>query len=280
MGAADKAKLGTNQVMYSFELPANTDATIDVKASDAQTKLGVFAYAIPQGRYDMPSSSLNATSCKVSIKGQSGGDRVLRMKGAKEAQNVLIGIAPLNTSSTGTGSSLKNKSDVGNKSDVSGSKGDIGGTGSSAGSGDKGRDIGSGVGGTGSSSDNGAFDKGDMNRTNDLNKDRDLNGDINKNDKHGDLYNSGVDQGVGGTGTSSDNGAFDNKTGAGSSSDINAQPGAQDRGDLGSQQPLNGSQPSGSSSSSSSSSSSGKVGTGAGTGATASGDFTVTIDLH
>jgi len=258
MTQAEKARFGKDQVLYSFELPANVDATIDVKAADTSTKLGVYAYALPQSKFDMPASGLSANACKVAIKGQSGGDRVLRIKGAKDAQNVLIGVAALSGASTGTGSSraIDKKSDKPASSSIGGSSSGV--------SNDKGKDIG----GTGSSSDNGSFDKGDMNKSDDVYnktqaqplKDRDLSGDIDH-DKgqvsstQGDLYQN--------NGFSAPGDIDNNTTQSGSHAGMSTGTGS-------SSSSVNGSQ---------SKSSIGSSSTGAGS-STTSGDFTVTIDLH
>jgi len=132
MSSTEKSKLQSgNQVLYSFELPANVDATITVKPADPSTKLAVYAYELPQGKFDMPSASINATSCKIAMKGgaKADTDRVIRFHGAKDVQNVLIGIAQVNGASTGTGSSktLQKKTDIDQKGSTgSGSSSDLG----------------------------------------------------------------------------------------------------------------------------------------------------------
>jgi hypothetical protein len=164
MSSAEKTKLQSgNQVLYSFELPANVDATITVKPADASTKLAVYAYELPQGKFDMPSASINATSCKIAMRGgaKADSDRVIRLHGAKDVQNVLIGVAQVSGANTGTGSSksLQKKSDINNKSSTgSGSSSDLGdmnqgaGSGSFSGTGSS-SDVNKPTSGTGSSSD-------------------------------------------------------------------------------------------------------------------------------
>jgi hypothetical protein len=93
---SDKGDFSGNQVLFGVTLPANSDVDITVSPNEASKKIAIYAYTLPEGRFDLPDQANNASSCKSSTKAgmfsRDAGPRI-EISGGKQPQNLVIGVA-------------------------------------------------------------------------------------------------------------------------------------------------------------------------------------------
>jgi len=91
---ADKTKFSGNQVLFGAQVPANQDLTVTVTPNNGE-KVALYAYAMPTDRFDMPADARDVAVCKSSTKAGMlrGNAEKVKISGAKEARNVVIGVA-------------------------------------------------------------------------------------------------------------------------------------------------------------------------------------------